>query len=373
MSDCVEPSWFHRVNSTPLGDLLRGRLTGRLDWRGTIAAAAVPPQAKDLIRRVVGKTGLWRSEKADVTEELLAHFLDGMESGLAIEKLIRDFGDAKQAARLIGRAKKRCRPMILRATVWLAKALAVLVVIHLLLVARFCLGHSSPAVDYVNVVNKPILRVPPDQRGWPLYRQAILDTADFKPPEELPLNPENLEPGGKDWPWMADWLHRHAAALDLIRRGAGRPALGFVFGRGGSIDDPAVFPEAVPYCKSTEEQPLSALWRGDLNNLNRFTFNFLAADAELARQENDSARVVADINAMLDIARQLGAVHGGIMDGSILIGIRRTTLEEIESTLLEKPALLSDTDIASLAHRLAGFASAGDYFHPTYQRLVVIV
>src|SRR5205814_3611926 len=144
--------------------------SGRLDVMATIARSRLPTPAQDLIRRVVKRTRLWMLEKVEVADELIAHFADGLETGSSIETLLEKFGNERQAAKLIRRAKKRNRPLawhVLRGLGWI---IVVILAIYAVLAARFVLGRPSPKVDYVAVLNKPILAVAEDQRAWPIYR-----------------------------------------------------------------------------------------------------------------------------------------------------------------------------------------------------------
>ena len=79
-----------------------------------------------------------------------------------------------------------------------------MIAVHLLLAAYF-FARPSPNVDYLAQLNQPILLTPEDQRAWPIYRQAILKIADYKPPDELAEGPDpydELVPGRKGWLWM---------------------------------------------------------------------------------------------------------------------------------------------------------------------------
>src|SRR5215212_9829985 len=104
MSDILHGNVIRRIRFTPLLDLLRGRVSGRLDVRARVEAAQLPEPAKLVVARVVKKTRLWRSEKVEVADELIAHFSDGIEGGASLEVLIERFGDEKSAAKLIRRA-----------------------------------------------------------------------------------------------------------------------------------------------------------------------------------------------------------------------------------------------------------------------------
>src|SRR5277367_3367800 len=112
MSDATRENFAHRLRYTPMRDLLRGRVTGRLDLADRLATANLSAPIRELIRRVIRKTGLWSLEKMDVANELIAHFSDGLESGATAEQLIESFGNERMAAKLIRRAKLRNRPLL---------------------------------------------------------------------------------------------------------------------------------------------------------------------------------------------------------------------------------------------------------------------
>src|SRR5437868_4392605 len=132
MSDIIEPSIWHKLRYTPMRDLVRGRVTSRLDLRLRLRGADLPTPATDLIHRVVRRTRLWSIEKTEVAEELIAHFQDGIESGETPEDLITRFGDERTAAKLIARAKRRGRAPIwhvLNALRWLFIAMVLFYII----------------------------------------------------------------------------------------------------------------------------------------------------------------------------------------------------------------------------------------------------
>ena len=100
-----------RLCRTPMRDLVRGQVTGRLDREALLADANLPEPLPQLVRQVVRRTRLFRLEKVAVAEELIAHFLDGLEAGRCAGELATSFGDPVQTARLIGRGKRRNRPL----------------------------------------------------------------------------------------------------------------------------------------------------------------------------------------------------------------------------------------------------------------------
>src|SRR5438105_11066936 len=106
---------FHELRHTPVRDLLRRRQTGSLDLRKRVEASELPAPVREKVLTVAKRTRLWRSEKVAVADELLAHFADGLEAGQSAEDLLNCFGDERAAAKLIGRAKRRGRPVLWQA------------------------------------------------------------------------------------------------------------------------------------------------------------------------------------------------------------------------------------------------------------------
>ena len=102
-------SLWRRIWFTRSRDVVRGRLDARLDWRQLVATSGLPVELAEAVTQVVGNSRLWRSEKAAIASELVAHFQDGLDAGKTPEQLIAAFGNTKDAAQLIRRAKHRNR------------------------------------------------------------------------------------------------------------------------------------------------------------------------------------------------------------------------------------------------------------------------
>jgi hypothetical protein len=81
-------------------ELLPGRLArtpaDRIGAARRIDGAPLPEPARDLVRRVVRRTKLWPRERAEVADELIAHFADGLADGATAENLITSFGDERR-------------------------------------------------------------------------------------------------------------------------------------------------------------------------------------------------------------------------------------------------------------------------------------
>lgn len=366
MSETIEPGLLHRLRHTPLRDLLRLRATGRLDLKAHIGASGLPLPVQDLIGRLVRRTRLWRLEKADVADELIAHFADGIESGRTVDELIESFGDERAAAQLIRRAKKRNRPLAWQLFNGLRWLIAGLVVFYGVLAVVFFTGRPSPDVDYIAVLNQPVANVPPDQRAWPTYRQAILQ---FRGPQGVSNEWDKLadaRPGSKRWPETRSWLQEHARSIELIRQGSRKPAFGFVLGATGDIADPQLWPNACPPADTAALISVLLPFLGEARQLARV----LSADAALAREQGDGRRLLADVDAMLAMADQLNR-RTVLVSDLVALGIRAMALSELEQTLVNRRELLSDGDLQDLAHRLSAPQTASDFISFAGERLMV--
>lgn len=365
MSDTLD---IRRLLNTPFRDLARGRVNGRLDVRRHIAAAGLPTAASELIHRVVRRTRLWRIEKVAVADELIAHFADGVMSGASVDDLIRDFGDERAAAKLVRRAKKRGRSWPWHVAKYVAWIALVIFAIDAILLARFIFGRATVTVDYLAQLNAPIVVIPSADRAWPLYRQAILgfgmgkdrDTAIEKPlAGDAHRSMQQARPGDPEWPALVAWLDAHNPAFDHLRHAAAKPALGFVLGPDGPAYDPELGFNAKHYRfrgEGVEPSPLdesivSVLLTG-LNPMRQMA-GLLSADLTHAREQGDGARVIADLEAMIGMSRQLRDAEAVIVTRLVSIGIGRIALDDLRETLAQTPQLLSDADLVRLAHRIS--------------------
>jgi hypothetical protein len=351
MSDATRDNFSHRLRYTPMRDLLRGRVSGRLDLNDRLAAANLPGEIRELIRRVIRKTRLWSLEKMDVANELIAHFSDGLESGATAQQLVESFGNEKTATKLIRRAKRRNRPLIWHAFIWLRNFVALLILTYLLLGVYFYLGKPTPKIDYIAVLNEPLEKIPQDQRAWPLYRQALLMIYETKDADANHLfDLMDAKPDSQNWTSTVNWLQSHQDVLKLIRQAAQKPVLGFVLGPQGSANDPQLFPGTKDYL-SNSDGLLISLPLSHLNEM-RMLATILNGDAMWAAQSGDSQKLVEDVDAIVRMADQLQGSNFLITD-LVAVGIRSIALDNVENAAANFPSMLSDAQIQSLAHRVA--------------------
>ena len=355
MSDAIKAGFLRRVLNTPLSDLLRGRATGRRHVPAANAAAnaaveavALPPAARELIDRVVKRTRLWRSERADVAAELRAHFADGLAVGESADELVAAFGAERQAARLIRRAKVRNRPLVWHAARFGVRLTMFVIVVYTLLTLRFFLGRPVVSIDYVARLNAPIEQSPIDQRAWPLYERALNDIAgpDMTPDlmySNLSYAPRLMDarPGSQRWTELTAWIDARQAPLELARKAAAKPGFGFVMVAHMTPED----------SQSGKPLPLVQVLLPYLYPM-RMLAEFLSADIRVARARGDADRLIHDLKPLCGMADHLREAPFLVCKMMATV-IDYMALEAVDHTLSESPALLTDAALVRLAHRLA--------------------
>ncbi len=346
--------------------LIRGRVTGRPDWKARLAVAGLPAEAADLITRLVERTWLSRREKAAVADELIAHFSDGLAAGSGAAELVERFGDERLAARLIGRAKRRGRSLPWRISSAGIRATALLLGIYSVLLLRFCLTRPAPHVDYIATVNEPIIETAPNDRAWPIWRQAILASSDGTKDGQLTF-PEEIAPTGRgvSWHQAVKWLNEHASAAEMARQAAGKPALGFVLGPGGSSNDPALF--SIGICRQDAGEPLACVLLPHLNPL-RNVARLLSLDARHAAEKGDGTLVEADLSSLLGLAQQLRDSNGFLWSQLIALEASDLALDRLRLILFKHPALFHDDQLIRLAHAISGPEVAADLINMNNDR-----
>ncbi len=99
-------SVWSRLRFTPLGDLLRGRLTGRLDVRRAIAGANLPEPLGVFVYSAVRAARLRGSARLSAAEALIARVKTGLETGHRTDELVSSFGSPLDVAAEIRRERR---------------------------------------------------------------------------------------------------------------------------------------------------------------------------------------------------------------------------------------------------------------------------
>ncbi len=361
----VPDSLFYKVRYTPLRDLLRGKLTARLDLARIIDHAGLPPELSEIVRTTIKRTRLRWGEKADVARELVAHFTDGITGGSEPRSLAESFGDTRLAARLIRRARIRQRGIIfqtIRAAYRFIFAIIVLVIAaHLLLLVRLHLGTVRVSRNYAAELNAAALAAPEDDRAWPYYREAFLQTKPL--PDGLKNLPSSLDRARR--PELLEYLRANEAALQSLRLAVKRPTMGSLL---TDLVDPEIEkrlaqpslsmwlqPSALwtPSTRPATNPPVCSLSLPQYEVVRRFA-GLLSADASVATEENDAARLTGDLDALFRLAKHASQLP--FLAGSLTwISIYNKALSVIESTLYRKPEMLTDKQWTDLSHTAWAF------------------
>lgn len=327
-----------------------------------LAASTLPIELKNVVRAVEGATKLWRSEKVLVAKELCAHFEDGISAGVGAEELVDSFGDVRQAALLIRRARKRLRPWWWRSAVRALQGWATLtticVALYLVLVARFYLASPNVSRNYMAEMNARTAKTAESDRAWPLYLQSIKAFGSY--PEFQSADGFRADkPGDRDWDAMARWIGEKQPAFALLRSAAARPELGIQYGSKLSAEylEVQIANGLITNSPTIEAEPENPLLLGvllphlgEMRKLSRW----LRADAILAAHHLDGERFLSDIDAILGIAKH--AAQDKILIGS-LVGVAVADLAVgVARDHATTPGLLKDEQLERVAHSIAGFS-----------------
>lgn len=210
---------------------------------------------KRLARRVSN-----RHMRKDVLAELHAHFADALadipqdfDREELAASLVSEFGDTKLLARLIKRAKKRCRPLWVKFVIRTCQALILLILIFAGYTWWFVTGEPTIRVDYVAKVNEMARpKVDESLNAAPYYRKAgelyvspseleareeekQIEHSSGKRPKRLPPrestlgNVKNLidHPGctlkPEERQALDKWIEANQPAIDQLRLGTAKP------------------------------------------------------------------------------------------------------------------------------------------------------
>ena len=370
---CIMPlaleSFWRRLRYTPLRDVVRGQLNGRLDWRFLLLEADLPTEITDTIKQVVHKTRLWHAERVDVAQELIAHFSRRPRN--------RSFcsGDNRRIRRGSTGSKTNTPGKTAQPPNLVADAARRLLV-HRLLSRN--LRPSRPLhadrtpharhTDYLAVINSRV-----DAQGeaaWPHYRKAMLALGwrSAQPPKGPILNSwyetdiaAKLDAVAEDEdssvdasdkpPTLRDFLKKHQLQLADLREATTTPRLGFTIGQSNQSEDTELLGRLSLETPADEPPEMISILIGHVQILNHAGI-LLACDAVLAAESGDAQRAYDNLTASLRVVHHVQN-EPFLVSGLISLGIEWTTLKTIGTIFRDHLDLFSDDQLASLAHRIA--------------------
>jgi hypothetical protein len=357
-------SLWRRIYYSRFRDVLRGRPDARLNWRQIIASANLPAELATAVTQVVGKSRLWRSEKASVATELVSHFQDGLEAGQSPQDLLMAFGDSQATAQLIGRAKRRGRPVGWQIFLYGWMTLAGLGAVYVMVGLWMSVGRPTVKTDYLAALNKTALAVPDKERAWPEYRDAFMAMGlqeDSKDKAGREFLDNEAKPGEPKWAEKEKFLSEHADSIAKLREAAKFEKLGVVASTSRaefSEKDRELFgihltPEEL---KGEKELKLEDRWLmstllPDLQRLGQ-AGSILGADARRAAEAGDGNIAYADVIALFGVSHHAEEmpllINVAVADR--IQGYARSAIRDIIS---EKPELWTDAQLRDLAHKMA--------------------
>lgn len=373
-------SWRDRLWHTPLRDILKGNLSGARDFQYSVRTSGLPKSAINTIVKTVCATRLSRNEKIEVSRELVAHFQDALYgrqndplqrtecSQAEVERVVHEFGNPTAVAKLIRANMIRKRSLLTRIAHAVFQGVGVFIMLAFLVLViqfiRYVVSEPRVSRDFIVEHNNAILQAPNDAVAWPRYKQilpaALMDIANDP---EWP-DYAGVLPTSPHWPAQLAQLQRLAPEIAAIRQAAQLPTLGAPL---LLVSDPDLAPyrmqdknesgfsqpakvqdyETTPLLFLIPDEPMSDI---------RVLARLIGADAHAAIFEKDGNRFVADLEAMIGMAKQT-------RDAPFRMRQLQSALMYQHATQLMTTALKSEASFLSDTHLLAldsAFASFGE-------------
>lgn len=297
----------------------------------------LPAPLAALVAEVVRRTRLRRRERAEIAAELTAHFRDGLARGRSVEELAVAFGDPKTSARELRQgaiAKRSAIDRGLRRTLQIVGvSIAAILLVYLAMAIH--VARLRPTISFDPIAAYQRLLPETDDPAWPRYleslawarsdaalgtpgdpfgtverRELFLDAIDrygAREPGAEPIVSTNLLDEPIDPIDLRAILSDRRDRVAMLRRAAAMPVLG----RGVSTSPRQAIAAEQAYfgtdaAEGTDPPPFGdALLGVLLPHLAEFRLaaRLLLADARLAEEDGDVARVAADFAAIFGIAR----------------------------------------------------------------------
>ncbi|MEM1329177.1 MAG: hypothetical protein AAGG07_01315 [Planctomycetota bacterium] len=380
---------WRRLRYTPAGDLSTRRLTARLDPETLYADLA--NDDIETIRRIVFRARVRRTERAEIATDLAQRFRDAKDDPEATNTLNAELANHGAAARRLGKAKRRARPihrklsgLTLRASgVILGLLFAGLFPIWLYYGQFYRQLGADPHRDRLEEYNATIRDVPEEDNAWPLYEKAMIsyneiysDAFDARPAEQqnwehsqmLSRVEGSAQPGDPGWRLAVAHAERLRPALDLLHAAAQRPR----FARITPVDnrEPIVISGDLDVSDASSEAEALPLQNASIGHLGEFRHmvSDAAIDIRVAAVHGDSERILQHVVTWHAIATHLECEPFTLskLYGLVIADLARNALLR---TLADDPGLLADDQIDQLARAVRDYRPTLD---SSYERDVFL-
>ena len=352
---------------------LRRQFNWRRRWETVLKDSDLPAEIQSLIFNVVNPTRMMRFEKAEVTEDLIAHFEDGSRNGRAYSELAADFGDPQIVSELIESSKTRSRPVLVKMLRAGVAGGVGIVGLYVALLAFFHSQSPNPSVDYLADFNANVIETPEELRAWPIYRESWAKH-EFSEGlggrfEEIYHENEDgsqrlIRPTDPGWKAALAKLDDAQDLLLAFREGAKLPYLGIALEVDPNNYSPEDFRGLYPNREQNDVHDYSfGAEASDKANelLNdsligillphvqsfRKAARIFRVDSRRAIEEGDSDRVVENVEVMFGMANQVAESHC-LVNALVAMAITQLGYEQIEETLREHPEFLTIAQLERL-------------------------
>ena len=377
MSQSQRPiGWWEYLRWLATVDLLAGVKARWPHYRQLIAEAAFPAPIAALIETVVRRTRLWRSEKRDVSRELINHFREGLDRGTTAEVLVDHFGSIPMTARLIRRAKIRQRPVWWRtwyaATRSLALALGIILIFYSIQATRLLDSRSTIDRNYLAELNAPIRAIPIEERAWPLYVEAMRTL----PALPAGLSFDLLDPSSPRWPEIAVIVRANKDRIAALRVAAAKPQLGLIIGDPNDptfqMTDAELLRFGIPSADTSRLEPANpqidtpslrfdtpSLWFYSILDIASY---LLAFSAQQSAAEGNGTECTSDLIAQIRLGNQCFTGRPFSIEKGFAIFSYMRACNNVRQILTQHPGLLRSDQLRELLHELQLFNEGAPIF-----------
>jgi hypothetical protein len=340
-----------------------------LTWKVTWSSPSdLPKEADRYIHKAVFAGGL----NTNAILELRDHFRAAMADGRSVPDIIKALGNPKDLGSKLGRASSPFRWFYARVMIWLGRILLILLLIDLAMWGCLRWAQPHPTIDYYAQISEQTLRTPAESHAWPLYRQALMDGRMHSPVinEILVSQPYTVcdhpvQPGDPNWPAAKTHLTNIQPLLALLRQGAQKPNLGCTFlplhklpeeDQRALADDPSA---PLPPTPLSSNDTISRLLADqfDEDALKQFltiriAMETLLVDMNLAAEQSDAPRLLANFQTLLSASRQINQTPLFVARNQAQM-LSSAAIRRIAQLALDYPGLFTDAALGDIRRTIA--------------------
>ncbi|MCC5821873.1 MAG: DUF1700 domain-containing protein [Phycisphaerales bacterium] len=336
-----------------------------------IAAADLPEPVAQRIAAIVRATRLWKSERADIARELIAHAQDAITAGRTPEDAAESLGAPATIAPLLRRSAKRKRHWLWQARHRTLQAIGIsllaMIGVYIVLFIRFNTGSPDIKHNYIAELNERNSAYTDDQKALPAFEalhrawlpvQSPLLTFDTRDEEgnELPRHAMERypfsDPNDRGYDGLVAAHAEVLPQLDAAIAASRRPVFGMLYSdRYERIVDENGFQyfEMLPPAEDPHlSGPVIEVLLPALGQARQISQLF-AFDAAHAAHHNNPDRAAESLTAIFDTARLTGREHTLIAS---LVAVAIQTMGEtiLLQILHDHPDLFNEAHLTAIAH-----------------------